>query len=77
MAPWATGVQCVTECLLHNDPASYRLRLWVKAFRAGAIGKPSLNRAILSLAVDANLRELPMSRLKRGLYRVEDRTHLG
>jgi hypothetical protein len=31
----------------------------------------------LSPAVDAKLRELPMSRLKRGLYRVEDRTHLG
>ena len=49
----------------------------VKAFRAGAVGKPSLNRATLSLAVDAKLRDLPMSRLKRELYRVEDRTHLG
>lgn len=49
----------------------------VKAFRAVAVGKPSLNRAILSAAVDAKLRDLPMSRLKRGLYRVEDRTHLG
>jgi hypothetical protein len=49
----------------------------VKAFRAGAVGKPSLNRANKSLAVDAKLRELPMGRLKRGLYRVEDRTHLG
>ena len=67
----------MTACLLHNDPASYRLRLWVKTFRVGAIGKPSLNRAPESLAVDANLRELPMSRLNRGLYRVEDRTHLG
>jgi hypothetical protein len=27
--------------------------------------------------VDAKLRDLPMGRLKRGLYRVEDRTHLG
>ena len=70
-------LQCVTACLLHNDPASYRLRQSVKAFRAGAIGKPSLNRATQSLAVDANLRDLPMSRLNRGLYRVEDRTHLG
>jgi hypothetical protein len=49
----------------------------VKALRAEAEGKPSLNRAILSLVVDPKLRELPMSRLKRGLYRVEDRTHLG
>ena len=49
----------------------------VKAFRAEAPGKPSLNRAKLSLAVDAKLRELPMSRLKRGLYHVEDRTRLG
>ena len=36
--------QSVTACLLHNDPASYRQRL-VKAFRAEAKGKPSLNRA--------------------------------
>jgi hypothetical protein len=31
----------------------------------------------MSLAVDAKLSDLPMSRLKRGLNRVEDRTHLG
>lgn len=43
-ALWQACLQCVTACLLHNDPASYRLRL-VKAFRAGAKGKPSLNRA--------------------------------
>ena len=49
----------------------------VKTFRVEAIGKPSLNRAILSTAVDAKLRELPMSRLNRGLYRVEGRTRLG
>jgi hypothetical protein len=49
----------------------------VKALRAEAIGKPSLNRAIMSLVLDAKLHELPMSRLNRGLYRVEDRTHLG
>ena len=49
----------------------------VKAFRAEAIGKPSLNRANLSAVVDAKLRDLPMGRLKRELYRVEDRTHLG
>ena len=49
----------------------------VKAFRAGAIGKPSLNRANMSQVVDAKLRDLLMGRLKRGLYRVEDRTHLG
>jgi hypothetical protein len=55
----------------------------VNPLSGGAIGKPSLNRASTirkngrSLAVDANLRELPMSRLNRGLYRVEDRTHLG
>lgn len=66
----------VTACLLQNDPASYSLRL-VKALRAGATGKPSLNRATLSWAVDAKLRDLPMSRLKRGLNCVEDRTHLG
>jgi len=79
----AVGAPCigrcgVTACLLHNDPASYRLRRFqVKAFRAGAAGKPSLNRATESRAVDAKLRDLPMGRLKRGLYRVEDRTHLG
>ena len=49
----------------------------VKAFRAEAIGKPSLNRANLSAVVDAKLRDLPMGRLKRELYLVEDRTHLG
>ena len=49
----------------------------VKVLRTGAIGKPSLNRANLSLGVDAKLRELPMDRMKRGLYCVEDRTHLG
>ncbi len=49
----------------------------VKAFRAGAVGKPSLNRAITSAVVDAKPGDLPMSRLKRELYRVEDRTHLG
>ena len=49
----------------------------VKSLRDEAIGKPSLNRANLSRAVDAKLRDLPMSRLKRGLYCVEDRTHLG
>ena len=76
-ALWQACLQCVTACLLHNDPASYRLRLRVKVLRTEAIGKPSLNRANLSLAVDANLRELPMSRLNRGLYRVEGRTHLG
>jgi hypothetical protein len=31
----------------------------------------------MSLAVDAKPGELPMSRLKRESYRVEDRTHLG
>ncbi len=35
---------CLTACLLHNDPASYRQRL-VKIFRIEAKGKPSLNRA--------------------------------
>jgi hypothetical protein len=49
----------------------------VKALRAVAEGKPSLNRAIVSLVVDAKLHELPMSRLNRGSNRVEDRTHLG
>ncbi len=49
----------------------------VKTLRVEAQGKPSLNRANLSSVVDAKLRELPMGRLKRGLYRVEDRTHLG
>ena len=39
-----TSERGVTACLLHNDPASY---CWwqVKALRAGAVGKPSLNRA--------------------------------
>ena len=49
----------------------------VKALRAEAIGKPSVNSATLSSEVDANLRELPMGRVKRGLYHVEARTHLG
>ena len=49
----------------------------VKAFRAEAKGKPSVNSATKSLEVDANLRELPMGRVKRGLYHVEARTHLG
>ena len=49
----------------------------VKVFRTGAIGKPSLKWATQSLVVDAKLHDLPMSRLNRGLYRVEDRTHLG
>ena len=49
----------------------------VKILRIEAKGKPSLNRATQSAVVDAKLRDLPMSRLKRGLYRVEDRTHLG
>jgi hypothetical protein len=70
------ALPCVTACLLHNDPASYRLQQ-VKALRAEARGKPSLNRANWSRAVDAKLRDLPMSRLKRGLNCVEDRTHLG
>ena len=37
----------------------------VKVFRTGAVGKPSLNRAILSAVVDAKLRDLPMGRVKR------------
>ena len=49
----------------------------VKALRAEAIGKPSVNSATVSSGVDANLRELPMGRVKRGLYHVEARTHLG
>ena len=73
----ATAEQCVTACLLHNDPASYRRQREVKVLRTGAIGKPSLNRATVLPVVDPKLRELPMSRMKRGLYRVEVRTHLG
>ena len=67
--------QGVTACLLHNDPASYRHRRQVKAFRAEAVGKPSLNRAPQSVAVDAKLHDLPMARVKRGSNRVEARTH--
>jgi hypothetical protein len=67
---------CVTACLLHNDPASYRRCGLVKAFRAGALGKPSLNRANCR-GGRRETGDLPMSRLKRGLYCVEDRTHLG
>ena len=37
-------LMCVMACLLHNDPASYRHQQ-VKALRAAARGKPSLNRA--------------------------------
>ncbi len=46
-ALWRLRAQGVTACLLHNDPASYRPRLLVKILRIEAIGKPSLNRAIL------------------------------
>ena len=49
----------------------------VKALRAEALGKPSLNRATMSAVVDAKPGDLPMSRVKRGLYCVEARTHLG
>ena len=52
----------------------------VKALRAEALGKPRLNRATVfdrSAVVDAKPGDLPMDRLKRELYRVEDRTHLG
>ena len=49
----------------------------VKILRIEAIGKPSLNRATMSTVVDAKLRDLPMGRVKRGLNRVEARTHLG
>ena len=55
----------VTACLLHNDAASYGHWL-VKVFRTEAAGKPSLNRATLSMAIDAKPCELPMGRLKRG-----------
>ncbi len=54
----------VTACLLHNDPASYRVRR-VNPFRGGAAGKPSLNRATMSGAIDAKPGDLPMGRLKR------------
>lgn len=54
----------LTACLLHNDPASYCVRQ-VNPFRGGARGKPSLNRATTSHAVDAKPGELPMGRLKR------------
>ena len=36
-----------------------------KSFRDGAVAKASLNRAIMSQAVDAKLGDLPMARLKR------------
>ena len=49
----------------------------VKGLCPEAEGKPMLNRANMAQVVDAKLRDLPMSRLKRGLYCVEDRTHLG
>jgi len=38
----------------------------VKDLRSGAKGKPSLNRATMSAAVDAKPGDLPMGRLKRG-----------
>ncbi len=48
----------------------------VKALRAGALGKPSVNSANYSrVRQTRNLCDLPMGRLKRELYRVEDRTH--
>ena len=31
-ALWSPWRQCVTACLLHNDPASYRLRLWLRPY---------------------------------------------
>ena len=49
----------------------------VKVLRTEATGKPSLNRAITLSVVDPKLRDLPMGRVKRGLYYVEARTHLG
>ena len=36
----------------------------VKDYRSGAEGKPSLNRAIQSVAVDPKPGDLPMSRMK-------------
>jgi len=35
----------LTACLLHNDPASYRIRPQVKPFRGGAAAKASPKRA--------------------------------
>lgn len=49
----------------------------VKILRIEAQGKPSLNRANCHMLQTRNLCDLPMSRLNRGLNRVEDRTHLG
>ena len=48
-----------------------------KALRAVTEGKPSVNSATWALVVDAKPGDLSMVRLKRELYRVEDRTHLG
>lgn len=49
----------------------------VKDLRSAAVAKASLNRANKSLVADAKLHDLPAGRLNLGLYRVEDRTHLG
>ena len=56
----------VTACLLHNDPATYRPRPWVKRLWRGAEAKASPNRALKLGAVDAKPRELRTGRMKGG-----------
>ena len=60
----AVGVSFeMTACLLHNEPASYSYVARLSS-KYGAVGKPSLNRAIKLDAVDAKPCDLTMARLK-------------
>ena len=57
--------ECLTACLLHNDPATYGYQQ-VKRLCRGARAKASLKKANKSVAVDAKPRELHMGRMKWG-----------
>ena len=54
--------QRVTAYLLHNGPASCRLRR-PKSLREGGEAKASPNRAIMSQVADPKPSDLPMARL--------------
>ena len=56
------GPECLTACLLHNEPASYCH--WQGEASCRAVAKASLNRATESVAVDAKRDDLPMARVK-------------
>ena len=54
--------ECLTACLLHNEPASYCH--WQGEASCRAEAKASLNRATESVVVDAKRDDLPMARVK-------------